>query len=207
MVSTGVAERSSEVPTYEAIMLPLLQTAKDGAVHRVRDVVDAIAAYFSLPEELRRETLPDGCIRLVHRMEWARTYLKKAGLLEYPSRGQFRITKRGIDLLSEKPKKITNKILSRYPEFVEFKSSKPNDHARDEEVAQQVVDPEEALENGYQALRSEIENDLLNKVKSGSPDFFEQIVVDLLLKMGSGALERMQGGPLASQEMRASMGS
>jgi|SRR5579862_9892508 len=171
-----------------------MQVAADGKPHRVREVADEIARQVSLPEALRRETLPDGRNKLIHRLEWARTYLKKAGLLEYPNRGVFRITDRGLQTVKENRSPIDNRYLQRFPEFLEFKHSRSE---RNENVPAGVetseLDPEEAIENAYQALRREIESELLRRAKLGTPDFFEQLVVDLLLKMGYGGSRKEAG--------------
>lgn len=46
--------------------------------------------------------------------------------------------------------------------------------------------PEEMLEQTFEALRRSVEADLLERVLSASPRFFEQLVVDLLHEMGYG---------------------
>jgi restriction system protein len=192
MAQSGV-EPPTNVPTYEQLMFPLLIVAEDGQVHRVREVADKVADRLALPENLRSEALPDGRNRLIHRLEWARTYLKKAGLLEYPQRGCFKITARGLEALKKNPRGIDNKYLAQFPEFLEFKTprhDKPENATATEALA---LDPEEAIENGYQALRTSVENDLLSRLKAGSPDFFEQLVVDLLLKMGYGGSRKEAG--------------
>jgi restriction system protein len=182
------------VPTYEQLMSPLLEVAADRQPHRVREIADQVATKVSLPEHLRGETLPDGRNKLIHRLEWARTYLKKAGLLEYPSRGVFRITERGLTALKESPGGINNRFLQRFPEFLEFKHSKADRNEVATTVGDELeLDPEEAIENAYQALRREIESDLLKRAKLGSPEFFEQLVVDLLLKMGYGGSRKEAG--------------
>lgn len=181
------------VPTYEQLMSPLLQVAQDGQPHRVREIAEQVADRIFLPESLRRETLPDGRNKLIHRLEWARTYLKKAGLLEYPARGVFKVTDRGLTALHENSDGINNRFLEKFPEFVEFR------HSRSERSEVSVpsdatdLDPEEAIENGYQALRREIEGELLRRAKQGTPEFFEQLVVDLLLKMGYGGSRKEAG--------------
>jgi restriction system protein len=188
-----MSEPVSTVPTYEQLMHPLLKIAADRHPHRVRDVADRIAETFGLPENLRQETLPDGRNRLVHRLEWARTYLKKAGLLEYPSRGQFLITDRGLTALKENPSGFGNKYLQRFDEFLEFKHAKRERQGDTVAVETEELDPEEAIEDSYQTLRAEIEHDLLSRTKSASPEFFEQLVIDLLLKMGYGGSRKEAG--------------
>ncbi len=183
----------STVPTYEQLMYPLLRMAADRQPHRVRDVASKIAETLALPESLREETLPDGRNRLVHRLEWARTYLRKAGLLEYPSRGQFLITDRGLVALKENPGGFGNKYLQRFEEFLEFKRAKRERPGETPATEVEELDPEEAIEDSYQALRAEIEHDLLSRAKSASWEFFEQLVIDLLLKMGYGGSRKEAG--------------
>ena len=183
----------ASVPTYEQLMFPLLQIAADRNSYRVRDVAGKVADRLSLPDDSRQQTLPDGRNKLIHRLEWARTYLKKAGLFEYPSRGFFKITPRGLTALKESPNGIDNKYLQRFPEFLEFKQRR---HEQPEDVDTdnvQALDPEESIENGYQALRTEVEEELLKRVKSAAPEFFEQLVIDLLLRMGYGGSRKDAG--------------
>ena len=113
------------IPDYQSIMLPLLKLAQDGKEHSLRASADVIANEFQLTQEEKAQLLPSGNQTVFfNRAGWARTYLCKAGLLESPRRGFFQITQRGKDLLAEKPQKITAKSLERYPEFVEFITTK-----------------------------------------------------------------------------------
>jgi len=182
--------KRTTVPTYEEVMLPLLLLAKDGKEHPVSDALTPVADHFNLTQEARVESLPDGRNRLRHRIEWARTYLKKAGVLQYPKRGSFKITDRGIALLATNPKFVNAKLLMQYPEFIEFKQPAADSIVAIPDTPLPDVDPEEALENGYQAIRRNIEDDLLTRVKNASPAFFEDLVIDLLVKMGYGGSRR-----------------
>lgn len=182
----------TSVPTYEQLMSPLLQVAADNQPRRVRDVAAQVADRLGLPKELREEALPDGRNKLIHRLEWARTYLKKAGLLEYQGRGMFKITERGSAAIEKDPSGINNRFLQQFPEFREFKTRKADRH----EVATsetQLLDPEEAIETAYQSVRAAVEDDLLGRLKAAPPDFFERLVVDLLLKMGYGGSRKEAG--------------
>ena len=60
-------------------------------------------------------------------MSWARTYLKKAGLIESFKEGNHRITKRGLEVLKENPERIDIKYLEKYPEFIEFRKGKKDE--------------------------------------------------------------------------------
>lgn len=180
------------IPDYERIMLPLLQLARDGKPHSLSEAVELLGNAFGLSEDERRELLPSGRqARFDNRVGWARTYLKKAGLLESTGRGTFRITERGLALLRENPPEITNELLFQFPEFKEFKSRQVS---RLDSAAVQTrhsggrvtSTPEEVLEASYQELRRELAQELLDRVKRCSPRFFEQLVVDVLVAMGYG---------------------
>jgi restriction system protein len=193
--SSSTAWDPNVVPTYEHVMLPLLISAKPGSVHRVIDALPFVADYFHLTPSAREETLPDGRNRLRHRLEWARTYLKKAGLLEYPMRGTFQITPRGLDVLAKKPASIDSKFLNQFPEFRAFKHPEKSEDPLETSAAEipAGIDPEESLENSYLNLRSEVEGELLEKIKAATPDFFEDLVIDLLVTMGYGGSRKNAG--------------
>jgi len=135
--------------------------------------------------------LPSGVDRIFrNRIGWARTYLKKAGLIEYPQRGYFRVTERGRGVIATKPPKIDVPFLKQYPEFVEFNTAKKSvvnsEAAESEEPEASSTTPEETLAAGYLKLRKQVESDLLARIKGCTPDFFEQLVVKLLTTMGYG---------------------
>lgn len=187
------------IPDFQAILLPLLKLAGDQKRHSMQEAIQYLANTFQLTNEERKELLPSGKQAVFdNRVGWARTYLKKAGLLESPARSFFQITNQGVDLLQTNPSKINTAFLKKYPEFREFqmgnpskdKSASDNDanlsisEAENQGSNQQT--PEEILEYSYQELRSALAQELLEKVKSCSPSFFERLVVELLVKMGYG---------------------
>jgi restriction system protein len=177
------------IPDYQSIMLPLLRYVSDSQEHKMRDVTDALAVQFGLTEEEKRELLPSGAAPVFYnRTAWAKTYLKKAGLMDSPKQGIVVITKRGLDILKTNPTSLNVKFLKQFPEFIDFQTAKRDDD--DNSVG--VVDdtstetPEEALEIAYQKIRKSLAQDILKKVVSLSPSFFEKLVVELLVKMGYG---------------------
>lgn len=181
------------VPDYQSVMLPLLQFT-DGRKAEVStdDAVEALAARLGLTDDDLKEMLPSGVQRtFVNRVGWAATYMKKAGLLEPTRRGYYRITPRGLDLLKKDPKTINVKLLKQYPEFLEFQKLKGTRSGEKTDTSKDSLDletatPSEVLEDAYKNLRDELVDELLAKLKKASPSFFEQIVVDLLVKMGYG---------------------
>ncbi len=176
------------IPDYQTIMLPLLRLAGDGAEHRFREVVTQIADQFSVPEAEREELLPSGRgIVIRNRVGWARTYLLHSGLLEATRRGYFQITDRGKEILAGNPERIDIRFLERFPEFQQFRSRRGTRDRKPRPAKPPLDDtPEETLDAAYQQLREELETDLLAQVKAAPPEFFERLVVTLLLKMGYG---------------------
>lgn len=184
------------IPDYQTCMLPFLQHVSDGAEHTLRDVEEGLAQYFSLAPAERAELLPSGQQGIFkNRIGWARTYLKKAALLESPKRGVFKITERGSKMLALNPPRIDGKFLEQFPEFVEFRdASRPaNGEAATVEQPQTKTTPEETIELSHQSLREQLAAELLGRILGCSPIFFEQLVVELLVKMGYGGSRRDAG--------------
>jgi restriction system protein len=176
------------IPDYQTVMLPLLKVTSDGEEHQFHEAANTLASSFKLTEEERREPLPSGGRIFDNRVGWARTYLKKAGLLSYPRRAHFKITARGQSVLNQKLTKIDVKFLRQFPEFVEFQAPKTGSHeeASAEHHEEATETPEELLASGYLRLRKQLESELLARAKSCSPEFFEKLVVRLLTTMGYG---------------------
>ncbi|WP_029461613.1 restriction endonuclease [Serpentinimonas barnesii] len=186
------------IPDYQTCMLPLLGALADGAEHTLRVVEDRLAEHFMLTPAERAELLPSGQQGIFrNRVGWARTYLKKAALLESPKRGTCKITARGLKTLASSPSRIDVKFLEQFPEFVEFRiASKPEQTpsaTEAAELAQAKTTPEEAIEDAHQDLRAQLATELLNRILGCSPVFFEQLVVELLVKMGYGGSRRDAG--------------
>ncbi|MBI1803548.1 MAG: restriction endonuclease [Ignavibacteriae bacterium] len=176
------------IPDYQSLMLPLLKLTSDKQEHAMRDVVERLASQFNLTSEERKELLPSGQQPIFdNRVAWAKTYLKKAGLLDAPRRALIVITERGLDVLGNNPSEINVRFLKQFPEFIEFQTAKREDEtegANQEDVAIQT--PEESLELAYQRIRKALAQEVLNKVIQLPAAFFERLVVELLVRMGYG---------------------
>ena len=177
------------IPDFQSIMLPLLETIADGREYKMRIVTDLIANKLGLTEAEQKELLPSGVAPVFYnRTAWAKTYLKKAGLLESPRQGIVNISQKGKEVLRNKPTTINIKFLKQFNEFQEFQT-------RQNEESEETIDPsdeqtnhtpEELLESAYQKIRKSLASELINKVIEMSPSFFEKLVVELLVKMGYG---------------------
>ncbi len=182
------------IPDYQSCMLPLLKFYGDGQEHSNRDSIDSLADYFKLSDEERRAMLPSGVQGLFdNRVNWARTYMKKAALIEPTKRGIHKITKRGLDVLKKKPESIDVNYLAQFQEFKDFRALR---HAKQEEESELDLNgktPEESLEGAYQKIRSDLAAELLQRLKSSSPSFFERLVVEVIVKMGYGGSRKDAG--------------
>lgn len=178
------------IPNYQTIMLPLLKAVKEPKEHKLNNVVEHLADKFRLTEDERKELLPSGQSFLFgNRVGWARTYLKKAGLLDSPKKGFICITKRGLEVLKQNPKEINVGFLQQFQEFLDFQSMKRDEKEIIKENSQtedSIQTPEEILEDSYQNIRKSLAQELLDKITTLSPTFFERLVVELLVKMGYG---------------------
>lgn len=180
------------IPDYQTVMLPLLRMIADRNEHPLPEVIEKLSKEFGLTDAEKRDLLPSGGQFVFNnRVGWARTYLKKAGLLSTPRRGVLQITDRGLQVLNETPQCIDNKLLRRFPEFLEFQRAKDEPAADAERpTPTENLDPQENIEVGYLRVRKELAVELLSRIKACSPAFFERLVVDLLLKMGYGGSRR-----------------
>ncbi len=183
------------VPGFQEFTLPLLLIANDEHEHTQGDVLDRLARDLRLTDADRRELLPSGRkTRFDDRASWAKTYLQRAGLLESPRRGVFRITERGRQVLRNPPARIDIAFLSQFPEFRQFRRSQgQRSQTQEQESEETEQTPQEILEASYQNLRRELAQELLQYVKAASAAFFEQLVVDLLVTMGYGGSRQDAG--------------
>lgn len=190
------------IPTYEEIMLPLLKVLSDGRTYTFSEVVTILENYFELTETEKKELLPSGKYPLFrNRVGWSNTYLKKAQLIDSPKRAVLQISERGKEFLKSNPKNLDTETLLNYKEFRSFKlgeKKRENNSTTDikEAVIKQSSTPEEELEYAFVRLKKELAKELLDVVKSSSPSFFEQLVVDLLVGMGYGGSRKDAGEAL-----------
>jgi restriction system protein len=182
------------IPDYETIMLPLMKFIADGQEHSINDCADHISDLFKLTSEEREQRIPSGQSSYIkNRTGWARTYLKKAGLLSSPRRGFVQITDRGREILTQKRDSIDRKFLEQFPEFIEFQQ-KTNvsieDHPQALSTSSLSGTPDEAIERSYIQLRTQLADELLDQIKTCTSDFFERLVLDVIVAMGYGGSYR-----------------
>jgi restriction system protein len=175
------------VPSFQQLMLPTLRTI--GQRHdeiSIAGLEEEVVKALRISPEERNIMLPSGNQRVIsNRLNWARSYLSKAGLIELPRRGYCRATDRGRKLLAEGVSEIDLGLLGRYPEFVAWRAqTKACEAVRDEPRVQES--PEQLIASSFELLNSELARELVERVHSFSPAFFERLIIDLLVRMGYG---------------------
>lgn len=184
------------IPKYDELFEPVLRFLADGSEHSAAEMRALIVAELNLTEEERNERLPSKRQRVIdNRIGWARTYLKKAGLMHSPKRGWYQIDQAGLDALSSHCP-IDNGYLARFDSFRAFKeeshgSSKPTGASAvdDSTEGAQSETPDEALAQAYEEITAQLADEILEEVMKLTPVAFERMVLDLMTKMGYGALE------------------
>ena len=195
------------IPDYQSLMRPLLTCAATGET-RIGDIVELLADKLALTTEERAQLLPSGKqTRFANRVNWAKAYLAKAGLVENTRRGYFRVTPRGQAALADAAATINNAYLDQFKEFQDFKAkvneadgaiaaTSPAQALAPFSAPAGTETPDEALRKAHSAITGALAADLLDRVRKATPAFFEKLIVELLLAMGYGGTSEEAGRAL-----------
>ncbi len=179
-----------ELPKYYEMHKPFLEYLKDGRQHTLKELKQYVSKYFKLTEEQLLEMLPSGRQTVfVNRIGWARTYLKKAGLIDSPARATFIITNDGLGVLKDNPAVIDSSYLMKFESFQEFQSGSADMEIASVSANDTKDTPDDTFEESFRKINKSLADDLLGEIVKLSPAAFEQMVIDLLSKMGYGAFE------------------
>jgi restriction system protein len=182
------------IPDFQTLMLPVLKTAASGGEVRIGDVVDQLADAFALTDEERAHLLPSSGRQttFANRVHWAKSYLNKAGLVDLTRRAHFRITSVGRDVLKSPPERITIRFLEQFPSFKSFRDGEDGTAEASDiaevvlPVAESPLTPDEVMRQAHERIEASLAEEILQRVRSGTPAFFEKTVVRLLVTMGYG---------------------
>lgn len=173
------------IPDFQSIMLPLLMSIKDGKEYGISEVNIILSNFFKLTQDEFDTLLPSGTQKVfVNRVAWAKAHLKIAGLVESTKRGVFKISEKGSNFVNSNPKILNLKILktldsSNSPIIAAF-------NQQENIISSKSSTPEEIIDENYLLIRDNLKLELLEKILQCSPSFFENIVIQLLVKMGYG---------------------
>ena len=179
------------IPTYQDCMLPLLKILKEHGTLSLSECTNMISDIFRLTREERRELLPSQKQTIIkNRVGWAKFYLNKAGLLNVVSRGKYVISHNGLNLLNSNPLSISTEDLKRIPEFRDFiQNNREAEHSIDNNSQRedtQKKTPEEIIDDNYKFLNNNLISEVLDLILQRDSDFFERLVMNLLVEMGYG---------------------
>lgn len=177
------------VPKFYEFFGSFLHAVDDGNVHKSKDVQKSIAVDMNLSEEDMAEQLPSQRqATYVNRINWARTYLDRAGLIKTPTRGHYQITDEGLKAL-QSGETIDLNYLDRYESFRQFHTVNPisgEQPASEEQQEEEEKTPTEIMSAAFDKMNASLAGELMDMVMGLEPTEFETLVVKLLLKMGYG---------------------
>lgn len=178
------------IPDYQSLMLPVLQEAAETEIS-TREVIERLANRHGLSVEEREQLLPSGRQRIFdNRVHWAKSYLKQAGLVRYTRRGSYIATDEGRKVLAQAPERIDNAFLKQYESFQDFQNRRgtqaPTQEKAEEASEPTETTPDEVLRTAHRQINAALAADLLDRVRQASPQFFEDLIIELLLAMGYG---------------------
>ena len=184
------------IPDYETLMRPVLEYAATGEVS-ISDTIEVLAMQFELSPTEKAELLPSNKqTRFANRANWAKSYLKQAGLVEITGRGLYKITPTGQDVLASHSGPLDRLFLERFDDFVDFQNRTNSKQSSPKQQSFLSDTPDETLREAYEKINSSFALDLLDRLRNGTPEFFENLIVQLLIAMGYGGTSEEAGRAL-----------
>ena len=175
-----------EIPKFHETFNPILDVLSNGETIHTREMQRLVIEkyYANLPSEMLNEKTKSGEILINNRIAWGKSYLKKGGYIVYPERGNVKITEKGLNhksTLSLKNIEEDSNILNFYKE-----ENSKNNIERHDYTKIQNSSPQDLIDEGFNQIEAEVKNDLLEKLKTIDPYYFEKVILILLKKMGYG---------------------
>jgi restriction system protein len=175
-----------EIPKFHETFIPILSILSNGETVHTRELYQKVVdSYFkNLTEEQLKEKTKTGDLLITNRIAWGKSYLKKGGFIEYPERGFVKITQKGLRQKNELSLKDVVEDKSMLEFYQEENSKKSNAKTLSKEL--KTSSPQDLIDEGFKLIENEVKNDLLQKLKSIDPYYFEKVILKLLNKMGYG---------------------
>ena len=176
------------IPKYDEMILPILKIIADGQEYNNSKIEDELSKVYNLTDEDRKIKHKSGVRVVYDRISWAKSYMKQAKLIEVPERGIFNISARGLEVLEEDIDLVDREYLMRYPEFRDFLNRGKKDNFTEDNLEKVDTEdtPLETIEKSMKELNASLVEDVLEKLRNIDFYKFEDIVLDLLIKMGYG---------------------
>lgn len=176
------------IPDFQSAMLPILSKMKDEKIYDSTMIRNIVVEHFEITEEEKQVKTPNGKQLLYYnRIAWSISYLRTGGLIESPERGKYKISELGKKVLNNLPEKITIRFLKELnPDKNLFEREKKEKTEEEQIEYDDEKTPDELIEEGHKRINQELSKILLQNIENASPYKFEEIVVELLIKMGYG---------------------
>lgn len=189
------------VPDFQTLMLPILKACKEETPCSVVQIREQVSRSFNLTSEDLAQRLPSGVMATyANRIAWGLAHLKMGGLLVSERRGFYRITASGLSVLKNPPVKIDLSFLRTLPvyrtwedDYAKRGQGRESTGLEDGNGSLCLETPKERIDQAYQEMRRSLVSEVLEQIKACSPAFFEQLVVDVIVKMGYGGLRADAG--------------
>ena len=185
------------IPPFDEIRIQALKELQSGAVMRAKDLRIPLARFFNLTdEELNTKYQSGNGEKFLNRISWALSYLFIAGLVEKPQKGDYKISKKGLSMLSSC---TVDQINSYVKNEVNANSSKKSTENKNTNNASLHIEnndertPEEELTDSYNRIKRNMQSQILTTILSKQPQEFERLVVELLQAMGYGGEVKNSG--------------
>jgi restriction system protein len=172
-----------DIPKFHETFVPILETLADGKTIQHRELLKKVVEkyYSQLPKELLEKKTKTGDLLILNRIAWGKSYLKKAGYIHYPQRGAVQITQKGKEV--NKDKVNLKGIISESGIFNFYKEERAKEL---EDLEMKGSSPQDLIESGFSAIEAQVKSELLDKLKTIDPFYFERVILTLLGKMGYG---------------------
>lgn len=175
------------VPKYNEFFPAVIKCLGDGKAHSLQEIREYCIKAFDLTDEDMQQRLKSGQPLVYDRVGWARTYLKKAGLVDSPERSMVCLTEEGKKAYAAGAEKITLEYLQQYPPFLDFIHKNMEQTTESETVTAEEKSPQELIEYAIGQLNVSLADTLMGEVMKMDPFSFEKLVVELLVRMGYGS--------------------
>ena len=176
---------NQEIPKFHETFNPILEVLSDKEIIHTRELQKkVIEKYYShLNNTLLEEKTKSGEIFINNRSAWGKSYLKKGGYIHYPSRGNVQITDKGLAQKSQ----LNLRGLEEESSLLDFYQTESDKHANSSDIKRiSSASPQDLIDEGFDQIEREIKNELLEKLKTIDPYYFEKVILKLLNKMGYG---------------------
>ncbi len=179
------------IPVFHKMIRPILELLADKELHRLKEVVNHLAAHFEISEEERLELTPVGKRgKFYIRVAWAISTLRNIGLLENTEIGVFKITKKGDqkrNILIRNPNMSGFNFLSQFPEYRNFLHRNRDTGSETQDSDGDELSPQELIDKNFLILETNLHDELLSEINDMDPYAFQRLVSTVLTAMRYGS--------------------